>query len=103
MSLQRTANSLIQNYYLLDGLSFQYQLLFFMYYLLALYCSLINYYIYLSDGLPDDCQLMLLLLNFHLVRVVLSVSGKHYWACWHVLDTNQYQHVFVGAQLINWY
>ena len=50
---------------------------------------MINYNYYLSDGLPDDCQLMLLLLNFHLVRVVLSVSGKHYWASWHVLDTDQ--------------
>ena len=67
---------------------------------------MINDYIYLSDGLPDDCQLMLLLLNFHLVRVVLSVFGKHYWASWHVLDTNQYQLLwifhFVGAQRVNW-
>ena len=55
---------------------------------------MINDYIYLLDGLPDDSQLMLLLLNFHLVRVVLSVSGKHYWASWHVLDTNQYQLLF---------
>ena len=67
---------------------------------------MINYYIYLSDGLPDDSQLMLLLLNFHLVRVVLSVSGKHYWANWHVLDTNQYQLLcifnFVGNGNKNW-
>ena len=56
-----------------------------------------NYY--LLDGLPDDSQLMLLLLNFHLVRVVLSVSGKHYWANWHVLDTNQYQHVWILRSL----